>query len=66
MKNPIIHENMSKIRSKSTDAIIKKEIALNLLADLLRLYIRVRIFSFAKGQIKSHKIKQLRLQSSSL
>ena len=26
MKNPIIHENMSKIRSKSPDTIIKKEI----------------------------------------
>ena len=34
MKNPIIHENMSKIRSKSTDTITKKEIALNFLEDL--------------------------------
>ena len=54
MKNPIIHENMSKIRGKSTDTIIKKEIALNLLEDLPILYIHVRIFSFAKGQIQSH------------
>ena len=66
MKNPIIHENMSKIRSKSTDTIIKKEINLNLLEDLLTLYIRVRTFSFAKGQIQSHKIKQSRLKSRSL
>ena len=66
MKNPIIHENMSKIRSKSTDTIIKREIALNLLQDLLTLYIRVRTFSFAKGQIQSHKIKQSRLKSRSL
>ena len=58
MKNPIIHENMSKMKSKSTDTIIKKEIALNLIEDLLTLYIRVRTFSFAKGQIQSHKIKQ--------
>ena len=66
MKNPIIHENMSKIRSKSTDTIVKREIALNLLEDLLTLYIRVRTFSFAKGQIQSHKIKQSRLKSRSL
>ena len=66
MKNPIINENMSKIRSKSTDTIIKKEINLNLLEDLLTLYIRVRTFSFAKGQIQSHKIKQSRLKSRSL
>ena len=66
IKNPIIHENMSKIRSKSTDTIVKREIALNLLQDLLTLYIRVRTFSFAKGQIQSHKIKQSRLKSRSL
>ena len=66
MKNPIIYENMSKIRSKSTDTIIKKEIALNLLEDLLTLYIRVRTFSFAKGQIQGYKIKQSRFKSRSL
>ena len=49
---------LSKIRSKSIDTITKKEIALNLLEDLVRLYIRVRTFSFVKGQIQSHKIKQ--------
>ena len=48
MKSPIIHENMSKIRSKSTDTIIRKEIALNLLEDLLTLHIRVRTFFFLK------------------
>ena len=46
--------------------LLKKEIALNLLEDLLTLYIRVRTFSFAKGQIQSDKIKQSRLKSSSL
>ena len=66
MKNPIIDENMSKIRRKSTDAIIKKEIALNLLEDLLTLYIGARTFSFAAGQIQSHKIKKSRLKSRSL
>ena len=66
MKNLFIHESMSKIRSKSTDTIIKKEIALNLLEDLLILYIRVRTFYFAKDQIRSHKIKQSRLKSRPL
>ena len=66
MKNPIIHENMSKIKSKSTNTILRKEIALNLLEDLLTFYIRVRMFSFAKDQIQSHKIKQLKLKSRSL
>ena len=53
MKNPIIHENMSKIRSKSTDTIIKKEIALNLLEDLLTNCIFVsRHFIFQKTRYK--------------
>ena len=57
MKNRIIHEYMSKIRSQSTDTIIKKELDLNLLEDLLTLHIRVRTYSFSKSQIQSHKIK---------
>ena len=48
MKNPITHENIFKFRSKSTDLIIKKEIALTLLEDLLTLYIHVRTFTFEK------------------
>ena len=66
MKNRIIHNNKFKIRSKSIDAFIKKEIALNLMENLLALYIRVRTYSFAKGQILSHRIKQSRLKSRSL
>ena len=41
-------KEMSRIRSKSTDTIIKKGTALNILEDLLILNIRVRTFSFAK------------------
>ena len=66
IKNRIIHEYMSKIRSKSTNTIIKNKVDLNLLEDLLTLHIRVRTFSFAKGQIQSHKINISRLKSSSL
>ena len=57
MKNPIIHENQSNGTSKSTDTFIKKEIAINLIENLLALYIPVRTYSFAKGHIQSHKIK---------
>ena len=66
MKNPIIHDNKSKIRSKSIDAFIKKDIALNLIENLLTLYIPVRTFSSAKAQIQSRKIKQSRFKSGSL
>ena len=65
IKNPFIQENVSFIRNSSPD-IIKKEIAYNLLEDLLTLYIRVRAFSFVKDQIQSHKIKKSRSKSSSL
>ena len=43
MKNPFIYESMSKIRSKSTDTNIKKEIALNLLEDLLEIKITTNL-----------------------
>ena len=66
MKNPIIHDNKSKIRSKSIDAFIKKDIALNLIENLLTLYISLWRFFFAKAVIQSHKIKQSRLKSKSL
>ena len=65
MRNLIIHDNNSKITSKSTDAFIETDIALNLIENLLTLYIRVRTFSFPKGQIQRHKIKQSRLKSRS-
>ena len=43
MKNPFIYESMSKIRSKSTDTVIKKETALNLLEDLLEIKITTNL-----------------------
>ena len=66
VKNCIIREYMSKIRRKSTDTIVKIELGLNLLEDLLTLHIPIRTFSFAKGQIQSHKVKISRLKSNSL
>ena len=66
MKNPIIHDNKFNVRSKSTDTFIKKEIVLDLIGNLLALDIRVRTYSFAKGQIQSKKIKISRLKWRSL
>ena len=66
MKNPIIHYNKPKIRSKSIDAFIKKDIALNLIENLLTLYISLWRFFSAKAQKQTHKIKQPRLKSKSL
>ena len=66
MKNHIIHNNKPKIRSKSIDAFIKKEIAWNFIENRLALNIRVRTYSFAKGHLQSHKIKQARLKSRSM
>ena len=43
MKNPFVHEKMSKARSKFTDAT-KKEFPLNNLENLLILYIGKEIF----------------------
>ena len=65
MKNPITHENMFKFRSKSTDLIIKKEIALTLLEDLLTLYITSGHLLLKKARYKV-KFKQSRLKSRSL
>ena len=53
------------IRNKSSD-LIKKEIALNILEDLLKLHILVRSFSFAKDQQQAFKITQAKIKSRSL
>ena len=65
MTNLTVLTHAATIRSKSSDRI-KKEIALNLLEDLLTLYIRVRSFSFAKDQQQAFKIRQAKLKSRSL
>ena len=52
IKNPIIHENMTKIRRKSTNTIIKKEIALNLLEYLLNCMFMSRHFLLQKARYK--------------
>ena len=65
MTNLTVLTHAPAIRSKSSD-LIKKEIALNLLEDLLTLYKRVRSFSFASDQQQAFKIRQAKLKSRSL
>lgn len=65
LRNSLILDSFSKIRGKSSTHV-KKEIALNLLNDLLTLYIRVRSFSFAKDKVQASKIKSKATKSRSL
>ena len=55
MKDCYVLANVSKIRHSSSNEI-KKEVALNSLADLLILYIRVRAFSYVKDKQQAFKI----------
>ena len=57
--------NMNSIR-RSCDPEVKKEIAMNLMEDLLTLYIRVRAHSYAKDQQQFHKISKSKTKSKSL
>ena len=57
--------NFSKILHSSSDKI-QKEIALNLLEDLLTLYIRVRTFSFVKDKLQAFKISKTQTKSNAL
>ena len=65
MTNLTVLTHAATIRSTSSD-LIKKKIAVNLLEDLLTLYIHVRSFSFAKDQQQAFKIRQVKLKSRSL
>ena len=65
MANGKVLTYVTNIRQSSEDPV-KKEIALNLLKDLLTLYVRVRAFSFAKDQQIAYKIQQARIKSRSL
>ena len=65
MKDSWVLANYSKIPSCCADEV-KKEVALNLLEDLLMLYIRVRTFSFVKDKQQLHKIRAKKGKSKSL
>lgn len=65
MKNCSIVNSYSKVRNNCS-CEIKNEIALNLLEDLLMLYIRLRTFSFVKQKHQLHKLKTHKNKSKSL
>ena len=71
MKDCGVLSNFSKIRNLATDSeskevSVKKEVYLNLLQDLLMLYIRVRSFSFVKDKQQLHKMNYATKKSRSL
>ena len=57
MANATVLHHATVLKSKSEETI-KKEVALNLLEDLLTLYIRVRSLSFANDKQQAYKIQQ--------
>ena len=56
MKDPWVLSNFSKMKNASSEDV-KKEVAFNLMEDLLTLYIRVRSHSYAKDKQQIHKIQ---------
>ena len=59
--DPDILSNYSQLWENSD-----KEVALNLLKDILTLYLRVRSFSYAKDKIQQHKMNKKKVRSRSL
>ena len=64
IKNSYILSNYTTIRDLSTEKV-SKEVALNLLENLIMLYVRVRVFSLVKDNRELHKMeaKKKRLKS---
>ena len=56
----------AKVLKSKSEETIKKEVALNLLEDLLTLYARVRSFSFANDKTQAYKIQQSKIRARSL
>ena len=65
MENCMVLESFAKVRRSSPDNI-KKEIAFNLLEDLLTLHILVRTFSFVKDKVQAFKTRNSKSKSRSL
>ena len=65
MENCMVLESFAKVRQSSPNNI-KKEIAFNLLEDLLTLYICVRTFSDVKDKVQAFKIRNSKTKSRSL
>ena len=65
VEDPWVMVKFSKIKSKSEEKV-RKEVVLNLLEDMLTLYIRVRSHSYAKSKQQLHKIQNGKLKTRSL
>ena len=65
MENCMVLENFSKVRRSSPNNF-KKEIAFNLMEDLLTLYNRARTFSYVKDKVQAFKIRNSKTKSRSL
>lgn len=65
LKNCIVLANFSKIRNSCTQEI-EKELSLNLLEDLLCLYIRARTFSHVKQKRDNYKLESKKQKMNSL
>lgn len=65
LQNSLVILNLEKIRSNTQDKV-KKEVAFNILEDLLTLYVRVRAHSYAKKRQQEYKIQSGKAKSRSL
>ena len=65
MAKPSVLVYYNTMRRRS-ELFVKKEIALNLLADMLSLYIRVRSHSYAKNKQQEHKMNKDTTKAKSL
>ena len=65
MEDPYLIACFNCVRKKS-DIEIKKEIGLNLLEDMLTLYIRIRAHSHAKDKQEDHKMSKNKTKARSL
>ena len=65
MKDSWLLCNFTQVRQSAAEKV-KKEIALNLMGDLLTLYIRVRTFSFVKNKQQEFRMQKCKTKSRSL
>ena len=65
LQNSLVILNLEKIRFNTQDKV-KKEVAMNILEDLLMLYVRVRAHSYARSQQQKHKLQSGKSKSRSL
>lgn len=65
MKDPSLLVHYGSLR-RNTEIKVKKEIALDLLHDMLTLYVRIRSHSYAKNKQQEHKMAKDAMKAKSL